>query len=86
MERCVFCGHDPYHYVDNGVGMERVAVTCCDLGCAIYDHRNDGNAEIAISVKELQDIAGKLAQRQWEVRRRDMLIEKMWKRRHRTAV
>lgn len=28
---CPFCGKDPYHYVDNGVGYERVAVTCCDL-------------------------------------------------------
>lgn len=24
---CAFCGHDPYHYVDNGVGMERKALS-----------------------------------------------------------
>ena len=35
---CPFCGHDPYHYVDNGVGMERVAVTCCDEGVALFQH------------------------------------------------
>lgn len=35
---CPFCGHDPYHYVDNGVGMERVAVVCCDEGVALFQH------------------------------------------------
>lgn len=35
---CPFCGRDPYHYVDNGVGMERVAVTCCDEGIAYFQH------------------------------------------------
>jgi hypothetical protein len=35
---CPFCGSDPYHYVDNGVGMERVAVTCCDEGIALFQH------------------------------------------------
>lgn len=32
MNNCPFCGNDPFHYVDNGVGMEAVAVNCCDLG------------------------------------------------------
>lgn len=32
MTTCPFCGRDPFHYVDNGVGMEAVAVTCCELG------------------------------------------------------
>lgn len=31
MTDCPFCGLDPYHYVDNGVGMEAVAVTCCEF-------------------------------------------------------
>jgi hypothetical protein len=34
MSTCPFCKSDPFHYVDNGVGMEAVAVVCCDL--AIY--------------------------------------------------
>lgn len=38
---CAFCGNDPYHYVDNGVGMERVAVTCCDEGIALYQHGDE---------------------------------------------
>jgi hypothetical protein len=33
---CPFCGLDPYHYVDNGCGMERVAINCCDLGVALW--------------------------------------------------
>lgn len=36
---CPFCGHDPYHYVHNGIGMERVAIVCCDEGIAW--HQND---------------------------------------------
>ena len=37
--RCPFCGHDPYEYVDIGVGYERVAVTCCSLGVMLFDWR-----------------------------------------------
>jgi hypothetical protein len=32
MVTCPFCERDPFHRVDNGVGMEAVAVECCDLG------------------------------------------------------
>lgn len=60
-ERCAFCGHDPYEYVDIGVGFDRVAVTCCELACAVYDHRNDDDAEVSISIKELRDIAAEMA-------------------------
>lgn len=34
---CPFCGCDPYEYVDNGVGMEPVAITCCSLGREYFD-------------------------------------------------
>lgn len=33
---CPFCKGDPYHYVNNGIGMEPVAVDCCDLGIGLY--------------------------------------------------
>ncbi len=85
MERCAFCGLDPYEYVHNGVGMERVAVTCCELGCAIYDHRNSDDAEIPVSSKELREIATKVAQLQWQIERRDRTIGKLWKRRAASA-
>lgn len=35
---CPFCHRDPYEYVDIGVGYERVAVTCCDLGVALIQY------------------------------------------------
>lgn len=38
-DRCPFCKHDPYEYVHNGLGLERVAVTCCELG---YDLLSPG--------------------------------------------
>jgi hypothetical protein len=37
---CVFCGHDPFHYVDVGIGMVAAAVDCCDLGYALYSQRD----------------------------------------------
>lgn len=39
--RCPFCGRDPFHYVDNGVGMEAVAVICCELGVELYRRTGD---------------------------------------------
>lgn len=35
-ERCPFCKQDPFEYVDVGVGFVPVAITCCDLGVALY--------------------------------------------------
>ena len=35
---CIFCGRDPYEYVDIGVGYERVAVSCCDYGIGLYQY------------------------------------------------
>jgi hypothetical protein len=75
---CAFCGHDPYEYVNNGVGYERVAVTCCELGCAVYDHRKGDDAVIEITSKELREVAGKMANLQWQVERRNRTIEKLF--------
>ena len=36
MEICPFCKQDPFHYVDNGIGYEPVAINCCDLGIDLY--------------------------------------------------
>jgi hypothetical protein len=81
MRRCAFCGCDPYHYVDIGVGCERVAVTCCELGVAVYDHRNEDEAEVPVASRELRDVACKIADLEHQVQRRDRLIAKMWTRR-----
>jgi len=81
MNKCAFCGADPYEYVNNGIGLEPVAVTCCELGCAVYDHRYDDAAEITVTSAELREIASRIAAQDWQIKRRDNLIEKVWKRR-----
>lgn len=35
---CIFCGRDPYEYVDVGVGYVPVAVSCCDHGIGLYQY------------------------------------------------
>lgn len=55
---CPFCGHDPYHWVDIGVGMERVAVTCCEFGVELFDHRCAG--DVTMSREEFIDLANQL--------------------------
>lgn len=47
-DRCPFCGEDPYDYVNNGVGNQKVAVTCCDLGIGLFQY-NDGALAILAS-------------------------------------
>ena len=47
-ETCPFCQSYPYHEVDNGVGTERVAVVCCDLGQELHSSDcREGVAQIA---------------------------------------
>lgn len=57
-EICPFCERDPFHYVDIGVGMERVAVTCCELGIELFDHRNTG--DVTMSREEFFELARKM--------------------------
>ena len=58
MPQCPFCNHDPYHYVDNGIGMEAVAITCCEPGIALFS-RNKPET-VTISYDEFSEIADKL--------------------------
>lgn len=51
MSRCPFCKKDPYHYVDNGVGYEAVAIACCDLGIALYY----GDKEAKRALRDMQN-------------------------------
>lgn len=41
---CPFCGMYPYEDVDIGVGVEHVAVNCCEMGHGLLV---DGNKELA---------------------------------------
>lgn len=49
---CMFCGHDPYEYVDIGVGCVPVAVTCCDHGIGLYQHNDKGLARASGHLSE----------------------------------
>jgi hypothetical protein len=82
-DNCAFCGRDPYEYVDIGVGRERVAVTCCDLGVAVYDHRNDDDTMIEVSSAELRELSERILSTAWEIERRDRLIGKLYSKRAR---
>ena len=75
MSECPFCGHDPYHYVDIGVGMEAVAVTCCELGIALFDRR-EPRETIELSWDEFSEIANKLHEKRDEISKlEDFLVD-----------
>jgi hypothetical protein len=57
---CPFCDNDPFHYVDNGVGMEAVAVTCCDLGDQYFRGMRPIPEEVILSWDDFTNIADKL--------------------------
>ena len=57
---CPFCGRDPVHYVDNGVGMEAVAVTCCELGNEYFRGARDAPEEVTLSWEEFCEIGRRL--------------------------
>jgi hypothetical protein len=52
---CPFCGHDPYEYVDNGLGMEKVAVSCCDLGIALFQYHDEQAVRVVGLMSEAAD-------------------------------
>jgi hypothetical protein len=74
MTTCPFCGRDPYHYVDIGVGYEAVAVTCCELGIELFDHRKTG--DVTLSREEFYELADSLRNRRAEISKlEDFLID-----------
>lgn len=58
---CPFCGHDPYHYVNNGLGMVPVAIVCCEPMCAVSSKDQKDDAEYVMSVGELRALSAKIA-------------------------
>lgn len=60
MRTCPFCGCDPFHYVDIGVGREAVAVTCCDLGEMYFRGARPEPEEVTISWLDFIRIADRL--------------------------
>jgi hypothetical protein len=61
MTTCPFCSCDPFHYVDNGLGMEAVAVTCCDLGDAYFRGARPALEEVTMEWSEFVEIGNRLA-------------------------
>jgi hypothetical protein len=59
---CPFCGRDPFHRVDNGVGMEAVAVTCCELGDEFFRGMRPTPEEVTMSWEDFQGLGNKLAE------------------------
>ena len=49
---CPFCGHDPYHYVDIGVGFQAVAVNCCDYGIALFQHGDEQLSKVRARMEQ----------------------------------
>lgn len=62
---CPFCGHDPYHYVDVGVGMVPAAITCCDLGIGLFQYRDEQLVRVAETLRMISQEL--LARRRFEV-------------------
>jgi hypothetical protein len=74
MAECPFCGRDPYHYVDIGVGYQAVAVTCCELGIELFDHRQTG--DVTLSREDFSELANSLRDRRAEISKmEDFLVE-----------
>lgn len=73
MTICPFCRHNPYHYVDNGIGMEAVAVTCCELGIELFARHP--KESITITQDEFADIANKLTIANESAERREKAID-----------
>lgn len=61
MTTCPFCNRDPFHYVDIGVGMEAVAVTCCDLGDLYFRGARPAPEEVTLSWEDFTAIGNRLA-------------------------
>lgn len=55
--QCPFCGSDPFEYVNNGIGLEPVAVTCCELGDAYFRGAREPLAEVTIDVSTFNRMA-----------------------------
>lgn len=62
MTTCPFCGRDPFHYVDIGVGLEAAAVVCCDLGDLYFRGARDPiDHEVVIDPETFRGLGNKLA-------------------------
>lgn len=86
MTICPFCRHDPFHYVDNGIGLEAVAVTCCDLGDLYFrGARQPITEDVTMDADTFRKIGQSIMGLRWQIERRDRLIGKLWLRRQKST-
>ena len=57
---CPFCDRDPFHYVNNGVGMEAVAVTCCEMADLYFRGARPAPEEVTLSWEEFTKIGQRI--------------------------
>ena len=74
---CPFCGRDPFHYVDNGIGMEAVAVDCCELGNLYFRGARAAPEEIDLSWEEFSEIGQRLLSTSTALRAMREALEKI---------
>jgi len=60
-DECPFCNRDPFHYVDNGLGMEAVAVTCCELGDEFYRGARPEPETVTMSWEDFHGVGCKIS-------------------------
>jgi hypothetical protein len=58
---CPFCGRDPFHYVDIGVGREAAAVDCCENGDMLFRGARPAPEEVTLAWNDFVEIAGNLS-------------------------
>lgn len=71
---CAFCGCETRELIGS-----QYVVNCCDLGHAAICKKPE--TEVTITAGELSDIMDRLSNAEWQVERRNGIIEKLWKRR-----
>lgn len=56
---CPFCGCDPYHYEDVGLGGRGVpvAITCCELGMEWFKRREEMPDSVTVGWDDFERIA-----------------------------
>lgn len=68
MTTCPFCERDPFHYVDIGIGMQAVAVDCCELGDAYFrGARPELTEDVMLSPDEFRIVGQRLLAMQHDI-------------------
>lgn len=79
MDKCPFCGLNPYEYVDVGIGSVAVAVNCCEMG---YDLIVNGADFDALATQWMAGARATIDRYEYALReiawRREKTADEMW--------